>query len=59
MIDVRLVIHLVTVFTQKSAYAPKSACFESAPSFWREIFIERLFRMSARLFPQKERSFEK
>ena len=50
---------LITVFTQKSAYARKSASLELAPPFWREIFNERLPRMSTPLFSRKRRSFEK
>ena len=52
-----------TVFTRNSAFARKSASLELAlppPSpFWREIFNERLSCMSAHLFSQKGRSFEK
>ena len=48
-----------TAFTRKSAYARKSAFLELAPPFWREIFNEHLPRMSAPLFSQKRRSFEK
>ena len=50
---------LSTVFTRKSAYARKSASLELAPPFWLEIFNERLPRISAPLFSQKRRSFEK
>ena len=50
---------LSTVFTRKSAYARKSASLELAPPFWREIFNERLPRISAPLFSLKKRSFEK
>ena len=43
----------ITVFTRKSA------SFESASPFSREIFNECLPRMSAPLFSQKGGSFEK
>ena len=57
ILKVLMVTH--TVFTQKSAYARKSASLELAPPFWSEIFNERLPRMSAPLFSRKRRSFEK
>ena len=50
---------MTTVFSRKSAYARKSASLKLAPPFWREIFNERLPRMSAPLFSQKGRSLEK
>ena len=55
----QLLLASYTVFTRKSTYAWKSASLELASHFWREIFNERFPRMSAPLFSQEERSFEK
>ena len=46
-------------FVLKIPFTRKSASLELAPRFWQEIFNERLPRMSAPIFFQKERSFEK
>ena len=52
-------INFNAAFTRKSTYDRISAYFESALPFWREIFNERLPRMSAPLFSEKGLSFDK
>ena len=50
---------VVSLITRKSTFAQKSASLELAPPIWREIFNERLPRISAPLFSLKECSLEK
>ena len=49
-----ILVNKCAVFAGKSAYARKRASLKLAPPIWRKIFNERLPRMSAPLFSQKD-----